>query len=582
MPTMMVIFSILLIMQLFALNYGMQLKTVDGDSLWLATIDDSYDCDEMTNIIKGITENHNERRMLAGEDVFIEELKGGDEDCFVEFSGTYEMAVTVNNTIGVIDVDPDNEIFIDIYNWGIDRSDQDKLPLNKNNYMPSFTGDGQTVYIIDTGIFKDHDDLSGRASYGGDFVNEGVLMDKNGHGTHCSSIAVGTNYGISHNAKVIGVKVLSGSGSGSISNVIKGVQWAVKHAGSKTSVLSLSLGGGSSTAMNKVVEVASKTHIVVVAAGNSNMDACSASPAGAGENVITVGSTTIKDSRSGFSNYGKCVDIFGPGSKITAAFIGSSSTVKVLSGTSMAAPYISGIALQILEKNNGDFSRSYNDLLATGIYGVLKGDLGDGSPNIIGIIPSYTGPPTVPTLNPTMPPTLEEPRLCMGNGNCYEFAPSSFGGNEWSSTYMTHNTALSSEDKFMCAKTNENFKNKIVLVERGNCFFHEKVKNCENQGAQAVIIVNDNNGRIFSPSFYGNDKTKISSCMVSKNTGDVMYNAVGEELKWGRFDDIARPIPTKTPAVAPSNQCDSFRSSKCKRVKRCYWGKSSKTCNKRN
>jgi len=146
------------------------------------------------------------------------------------------------------------------------------------------------------------------------------------------------------------VKVLGDNGSGSTAGVIAGVDWVVGQylSNGKSSVINMSLGGGYSPAMNAAVDVAVENNVVVaVASGNSNMDACSSSPASA-DLVLSVGSTDVgvndNDVRSYFSNYGPCVDVFAPGSDITAAWIGSPSATRTISGTSMASPHIAGIA----------------------------------------------------------------------------------------------------------------------------------------------------------------------------------------------------------------------------------------------
>lgn len=567
---------------------GRQLSTAGGDLKWVATIDDQHDCDTMSTIIRSITEGHNHRALLS-DGIQITELLG-DDNCFIEFSGTYEMAVAINNTEGVIDVDPNEEIILSNNLWHLDRSDQEMLPLDGAPYNPPFTGNGQTLYVLDTGIYKEHSDLIGRAEYGKDVINENPPTDNHGHGTHVASIAAGSNHGIAPNAIIKGVKVLSASGSGTTVGVIEGIQWAVKDAGTQTSVISMSLGGGKSTALNKAATDAAKKHIVVVAAGNENQDACNVSPASAEGNVITVGSTTDQDHRSGFSNWGNCVNIFAPGTSITAAYVGGPHVTKVMSGTSMATPYVAGIALQLLEQYDGDLNDAYNELYNTAVWGVLTGDIGKGSPNLLGLIPTYTGPPTPPTTKPTRPPTRPEPRLCHKN-KCFDFRPSKFGKDIWYERDLIYDIAIPAGDKRMCEATNDNFDNKIVIVERGKCLFFDKVKNCEKRGAKAVIIYNDINSEIFEPSYYGSGKVNIPSCMISKKDGQLLYKSVGDELKWGRLDgDTYTPSPTitttKMPTVSPTErptrkikECYMFNKRRCKnRKKRCIWKNQEKTC----
>lgn len=155
-------------------------------------------------------------------------------------------------------------------------------------------------------------------------------------------------YGIAKSARVTGVKVLSNLGVGSTSGVISGMDWvAAQGAGS---VASMSLGGGACASMNAAVDsMVDAGFTVVVAAGNDSRDACNYSPAGA-DSAITVGSTTQQDARSSFSNTGKCVDIFAPGSSITAASNRPGLTA-TMSGTSMAAPHVAGAAAAILSEN---------------------------------------------------------------------------------------------------------------------------------------------------------------------------------------------------------------------------------------
>ena len=158
-----------------------------------------------------------------------------------------------------------------------------------------------------------------------------------------SGTVAGTKYGVAKQASVHAVKVLGDNGSGSTSDVIKGVEYAVeshlsalKRRGHKGSVANMSLGGGKSAALNKAVNAAVSAGVhFAVAAGNENADACGSSPASA-ENVITVGASDFGDSRASFSNWGRCLDIFAPGVDIVSTYIGSAHATESLQGTSMA------------------------------------------------------------------------------------------------------------------------------------------------------------------------------------------------------------------------------------------------------
>ena len=204
---------------------------------------------------------------------------------------------------------------------------------------------------MDTGINIKHVDFGGRAIWGLTAPDNEVSEDGNGHGTHVSSTIGGSQYGVAKNVTLIAVKVLRSSGYGSMADVIKGVSWTASEHQRKSqaagrpakSIANMSLGGGKSTALDQAVTGAINAGVLfVVAAGNDNQDACNSSPAGA-SGTLTVGSVTKFDSRSSFSNYGKCVDIFAPGSDITGAWIGSTTAVKTISGTSMASPHVAGV-----------------------------------------------------------------------------------------------------------------------------------------------------------------------------------------------------------------------------------------------
>ena len=239
--------------------------------------------------------------------------------------------------------------------WGLARiSHRDSLNFGDfNKYLYAADGgEGVDVYVIDTGTYIDHVDFEGRAHWGQTIPVNDEDADGNGHGTHCSGTIAGKKYGVAKKANVYAVKVLRSNGSGSMSDVVKGVEWAatahIKKAkkgkkGFKGSAANMSLGGGKSPALDLAVNgaVAAGIHFAV-AAGNDNADSCNYSPASA-ENAITVGASALDDSRAYFSNYGKCNDIFAPGLSILSTWIGSKYAVNTISGTSMASPHIAGL-----------------------------------------------------------------------------------------------------------------------------------------------------------------------------------------------------------------------------------------------
>ncbi|EPS37858.1 hypothetical protein H072_8474 [Dactylellina haptotyla CBS 200.50] len=238
--------------------------------------------------------------------------------------------------------------------WGLARiSHRDRLnfgSFNRYEYT-GLGGEGVNVYVIDTGTNYDHVDFEGRAHWGKTIPANDEDRDGNGHGTHCSGTIAGKKYGVAKKASVYAVKVLKSNGSGTMSDVVKGVEWAVtdhlkkakSEKGFKGSVANMSLGGGKSPTLDAAVNAAVTNGMhFAVAAGNDNADACNYSPAAA-ELAVTVGASTLSDDRAYFSNHGKCVDIFAPGLNIQSTWIGSKYATNTISGTSMASPHIAGL-----------------------------------------------------------------------------------------------------------------------------------------------------------------------------------------------------------------------------------------------
>ena len=227
--------------------------------------------------------------------------------------------------------------------WGLDRSDQRNLPLN-STYNADGNAQGVPVYVVDTGVLASHQDFAGRVKAGYTAVSDGKgTTDCNGHGTHVAGTIAGTKYGIAKSASIIPVRVLDCNGSRTTSTVIAGLDW-VASQNPRNAVVNLSLGGGTSTALDDAINrVVNKDIVVVVAAGNNNADACNYSPSRVPA-AITVGATTNQDQRANYSNYGKCLDVFAPGSNITSDWYSSNTATATASGTSMASPHVAGLA----------------------------------------------------------------------------------------------------------------------------------------------------------------------------------------------------------------------------------------------
>ena len=248
--------------------------------------------------------------------------------------------------------------------WGLARiSHRDGLTLGTfSKYIYSDDGgEGVDVYVIDTGTNIEHVDFEGRASWGKTIPKKDEDVDGNGHGTHCSGTIAGKKFGVAKKAKIYAVKVLRSNGAGTMSDVIKGVEWTVtrhldqvkaakdgSRKGFKGSSANMSLGGGKSIALNLAVNAAVDNGIhFAVAAGNDNSNSCNYSPAAA-EKAVTVGASTLADERAWFSNHGTCNDIFAPGLNILSAWTGSKYATNTISGTSMASPHVAGLLAYFL------------------------------------------------------------------------------------------------------------------------------------------------------------------------------------------------------------------------------------------
>ncbi|SDM03410.1 subtilisin [Halogranum gelatinilyticum] len=237
---------------------------------------------------------------------------------------------------------------VDTVPWGVDRIDADAAQAAGNS------GAGAHVVILDTGIDADHPDLVGNFGEGYNFVaNSADWNDDNGHGTHCAGTASAPDngegvVGVSTDAALHAAKVLDSGGWGYYSDMAAALEWVANKAQSEwgSAVASMSLGGSSSssTLANACQYAYDRDVLVVAAAGNDG--ASEALYPAQYDSVVAVSATNSADDLAYFSNTGPSIELAAPGVSITSTTYDGGYGAK--SGTSMAAPHVSGAAAQLL------------------------------------------------------------------------------------------------------------------------------------------------------------------------------------------------------------------------------------------
>lgn len=287
--------------------------------------------------------------------------------------------------------------------WGLDRIDGTR----DGSYTYLSNGAGVRIYIVDTGVDASHPDFGSRVVDGFDAFGENLdQTDCQGHGTHVAGIAAGNYFGVAKAATIVPVRVLNCSGLGNTTTLTAGIDWILdNNPAGVPAIVNMSLGGPKDVLVNTAVGKLIDAGIVVtVAAGNSNVDACTFSPASA-DGVIAVGSITETDAKSAFSNWGGCVDIFAPGSKISSDSPFNHGVSVQKSGTSQASPFVAGAIATYI--SNGKPSSPTGALQNVYAYSEKDVVVDGGSPynNVLNVEKTLEEP--APTASPVVDPSPE-------------------------------------------------------------------------------------------------------------------------------------------------------------------------------
>lgn len=341
-------------------------------------------------------------------------------------------------------IEEDSEVFAvsESLPWGVDRIDADRVWGDEGvpNVNPGYNaGAGVGVAILDTGIDKDHPDLAANIKGGINFV-PGIydLVDTNdwddyhGHGSHVAGTVAAIDndigvIGVAPEADLYAVRVLDENGEGYMSDVIAGIDWVVGNHVDDIQVISMSLGGNASDSLDQACQKAYNAGIIIVAAAGNNYGGAVIYPA-AYPSVIAVSSTTSYDILSSFSSVGPEVELAAPGSSIYSTY--KNGGYATLSGTSMAAPHVSGTAALVIAANPGISNIEVRQILQD-----TADDLGDPGWDIsygYGLVDAYEAAVSIGT---NQPPVADNQLVTTQKGTAINIALTGSDGDGDDLTY---------------------------------------------------------------------------------------------------------------------------------------------------
>lgn len=304
-------------------------------------------------------------------------------------------------------IETDQKLWIE--QWAVERIKPKLTEKTRLFESPGAKVSTVNVYVVDTGIWTQHGEFNGRAKIGFSLFNNRFGPDCNGHGTQVASLIGGQSIGIAPGVNLIGVQAMDCDGSGTVSNMLKALDW-VKSNAEKPAIVNMSFNGVKSDILDSAIDKLIDYGIAVVAAaGNSDCDACNRSPSSSSKAII-VGASDKEDRRANFSNYGRCITLFAPGCNILAAsvpftpksmfspapgkFVDKSALGSIqthpadryvmTSGTSFAAPFVTGSLAVLLAKNTSLSPCELREKLLKGSQcNALKPESLNNSPNLL-------------------------------------------------------------------------------------------------------------------------------------------------------------------------------------------------------